>query len=96
MSDAKVRMPKRKFNALMSASSSLLVRSVFHVVIIKHFNVSIDYCCRLQWPRSLRREMCSPFRRLESWVRVPFEAWVSVYVYYVCVGLCVGSVLATG
>jgi hypothetical protein len=88
MSDGKVRIPKRKFNALLSASSSFFVRFVFHVVVvIKYFNVSID-CCRLQWSRSM-----SPVRRLEPWVRVPFESWVSVCVYYVCVDLCVGAAM---
>jgi hypothetical protein len=38
----------------------------------------------------------SPAETLGSWVLIPFEAWMSVYVYsvFVCV-LCVGSGLAT-
>jgi hypothetical protein len=34
-------------------------------------------------------------RTLGSWVRIPLEAWMPVFVYSVCVVLCVGSGLAT-
>jgi hypothetical protein len=51
---------------------------------------------RSQWPRGLRHELSSPARQLGSWVRITFEAWMSVCVYSVSVVLCVGSGLATG
>jgi hypothetical protein len=71
--------------------------------IIFHFRPSAVRCFfkhpvieqgRSQWPRGLRHELCSPARTLGSWVRISFEAWMSVYFYSVCVVLCVGSGLA--
>jgi hypothetical protein len=44
--------------------------------------------CPSQGPRGLRHELCSPARTLESWVRIPLEAWMFVLP-------CVGSGLAT-
>jgi hypothetical protein len=38
------------------------------------------------------REMSSLGRTLGSWVRIPFDAWVSVCTFILCVGSC----LATG
>jgi hypothetical protein len=35
-------------------------------------------------------------RTLESWVRIPFEVWISVWVYTVFVLFCAGSGLASG
>jgi hypothetical protein len=49
-----------------------------------------------QWPCGLRHEMSSPARTLGSWVRIPLEAWMFVFVYSVFVLSCVGSGLATG
>jgi hypothetical protein len=40
--------------------------------------------------------MSSPVRTLGSWVRIPLEAWMFVWVYSVFVLSCVGSGLATG
>jgi hypothetical protein len=37
--------------------------------------------CRTQWPRGLRHELSSPTETLLSWVRAPFETWVSVSVF---------------
>jgi hypothetical protein len=53
---------------------------------IYFFNV---WFCKLQSsniyrPRDLRHETSSPARTLGSWVRIPFEAWMSVCVYSVC------------
>jgi hypothetical protein len=48
---------------------------------------------RSQWPRGLRNELSSLVRTLESWVRIPLEAWMSLCVYSVFV---LGSGLATG
>jgi hypothetical protein len=50
---------------------------------------------RSQWLRGLRHEPSSPARTLGLWVRIRFRAWMSLYVYSVCVVLCVGSGLAT-
>jgi hypothetical protein len=41
-------------------------------------------------------ETFSPARTLESWVRIPLEAWMFVCVYSVFVLFCIGSGLATG
>jgi hypothetical protein len=49
-----------------------------------------------QWPRGLRLEPSSPARTLGSWIRIPFEAWMSECVYSVCAVLCAGSGLGDG
>jgi hypothetical protein len=54
------------------------------------FRVTAFNINRSQWPRCLRHESYSA-RTLVSWVRIPFEAWMSVCVYSVCVDLCIGS-----
>jgi hypothetical protein len=51
--------------------------------------------CQSQWACSLRHEMSLPAQTLESWVRIPLEAWKYVYVFSVCVS-CVHSVFAMG
>jgi hypothetical protein len=43
---------------------------------------------RSKWPRDLRHELYSPAQTLGSWVRIPFEAWMSVCVYSVFVLFC--------
>jgi hypothetical protein len=48
---------------------------------------------RSQCPRGLRHELSSLARTLGSWVRIPLEAWMSVYVYSAFV---LGIGLATG
>jgi hypothetical protein len=52
--------------------------------------------CRSQWPRGLNHEPSSPAQTLGVWVRIPFEAWMSVCVYSVFVLSCVGRGHATG
>jgi hypothetical protein len=42
-----------------------------------------------QWPRDLRHELFSPARTLESSVRIPLEAWMSMCIYCVFVLSCV-------
>jgi hypothetical protein len=42
---------------------------------------------RSQWPRGFRHEIFSLSRILESWVRIPLKAWMSVCVYSVFVSL---------
>jgi hypothetical protein len=49
-----------------------------------------------QWSRGLRHEMSSAAQTLGSWVRIPFEGWMSVHVSSVFVLSCVGIGLATG
>jgi hypothetical protein len=60
------------------------------------FTSSRDLVFRSQWPRRLKHEPSSPARTLGWWVRIPFEAWIFVCIYSVCVVLCVGSDLPTG
>jgi hypothetical protein len=45
--------------------------------------------CRSQWPRRLRHELFSSAETLQSWVRIPLEAWMSVCVYSVFLLFCV-------
>jgi hypothetical protein len=39
---------------------------------------------RSQWLHGLRHEPPSPGRTLGSWVRVPLQAWMSVYAFILC------------
>jgi hypothetical protein len=43
---------------------------------------------RSEWPRGLRHEPSSLARTLGSWVRIPLEAWMPVYIYSVFVLFC--------
>jgi hypothetical protein len=59
-------------------------------------DTSVNECVyRSEWPRGLRHELSSLARKLRSWVRIPLKTWMSVWVYCVCVVLCVGSGLVT-
>jgi hypothetical protein len=40
-----------------------------------------NYCYLSQSPSGLRNELSSLARTMGSWVRIPLEAWMSVYVY---------------
>jgi hypothetical protein len=61
---------------------------------------------RSQWPCGLKHELSSPAPTLNSWVRIPLEAWMFMCVYSLtrygikfyslCVVMCVGSGLAKG
>jgi hypothetical protein len=66
----------------------LVPRSVFF-----RLNFSISNIRRSQWSRGLSHELSSLGQKLGSWVRIPFEAWMSVCIYSVFV---LGSGLATG
>jgi hypothetical protein len=44
---------------------------------------------RSQWPRGLRHWLSSPARTLGPWIRIPFEAWMSVCIYSVFMLSCV-------
>jgi hypothetical protein len=64
--------------------------------------LSLDYimlCLRRhwsQWPCALRHELSSLTRTLGLWVQIPLMAWMFVYLFCICVVLCVGSSLAMG
>jgi hypothetical protein len=45
-----------------------------YTILIKVF---IEYGCRSQWPRGLRRKSASAWL-LGSWVRIPLRAWMFV------------------
>jgi hypothetical protein len=46
---------------------------------------------RSQWPRRVRHEMSSPAQAVGSWVRIPLEAWISVFMLScICSGLMTG------
>jgi hypothetical protein len=49
----------------------------------------MDDFLRSQRPRGLRHELSSPAQTLGSWVRIPLEAWMYVYIYSVFVLSCV-------
>jgi hypothetical protein len=63
-------------------------------------NVQKATATRFPWvkvPRGIRYEQSSSARTLGSWVRIPLEAWLYVYIYSVFVlFFCVDSGLATG
>jgi hypothetical protein len=44
---------------------------------------------RSQWPRDIRHEEPSSARTQGSWFRIPFEDWMSGYVYSLPVLFCV-------
>jgi hypothetical protein len=50
---------------------------------------SIHPLCWSQWPRGLRHQLSSLARTLGSWGRIPFKAWMSVWVYSMFVLFCV-------
>jgi hypothetical protein len=52
--------------------------------------------CWSHWSRSLRHVLYSPTQILRSWVRIPLEAWISVYVHSVFMLSCVRSSFETG
>jgi hypothetical protein len=49
------------------------------------------YISQSQWPRHLRHELSLPTETLGSWVWIPLEAWMFVWIYSVFVLSCVGS-----
>jgi hypothetical protein len=67
---------------------------ISYLYLLYLFILLEDYC-RSQWPRCLRHELYSPARTLGSWVPIPLEAWMFLYIYSVFVLSCVGSGLAT-
>jgi hypothetical protein len=68
-------------------------KSQFSTSLILNF---YTFKCRSQWSRGLRHELFSPARTLKSWVGIPLEVWMFLYVYSVSVLSCAGSGLATG
>jgi hypothetical protein len=62
-------------------------------VVCMCFSLAYGTLCRSRWPRGLRYELSSLARTLGSWVRIPLEAWLSVFSAFV---LCVGRGLAMG
>jgi hypothetical protein len=58
---------------------------------MNELNMYIAIGCRSQWPRGLRHELSSLARTLGSRVRIPLEAWMSVFILFV-----LGSGLAMG
>jgi hypothetical protein len=79
--------PKRVDSGFTMVEVTL--RQDFHTVLLL-FSLSL-------WPHSLRHELSSPAQTLGSWVRIPLEALMSVFVYSVFMLFCsAGSGLATG
>jgi hypothetical protein len=63
-------------------------------VLLGEFVGCSSKSCRSEWPHGLRHELSSLARTLGSWVRIPVEAWMSVFAFILCV-LCIGRDLAT-
>jgi hypothetical protein len=57
---------------------------------------NIHIKCRSQWLRRLKYELSSLSQTQESWIRIPLEAYISVFVCSVYVVLRVVSGLPTG
>jgi hypothetical protein len=72
-----------------------VLRTCYVNILVVAFALSFTNVsnCRSQWPRSLRHEMSSLAKTLESWVQIPLKARKSVCVYSVFV---LGSGFATG
>jgi hypothetical protein len=74
-------------------------QSIWNYISISNHVIGLELFklpkCRSQWPRGLRHEPSSSTQTLGSWVRIPLEPWMSVYVYSVCLVLCVGTGLMT-
>jgi hypothetical protein len=78
---------------------------VTFLVLVQHMD-GVQLASRFKWlflrsadhskSRGLIHELSSLVRTLVSWIRFPLEAKMYVYVYSVCVVLCVGSCLARG
>jgi hypothetical protein len=81
------------FRRLYNHQSAIILPSVsptsYHSNICFLFINNLIIRCRSKWSRGLRHEMSSPARMQRSWVRIPFKAWMFVYVYFVFVLSCV-------
>jgi hypothetical protein len=56
-----------------------------HYTLLLDFIRSTSRHRGTQWQRGLGHELSSPARALGSWVQIALKAWMSVYVYFVCV-----------
>jgi hypothetical protein len=70
----------------ISQPSNLVSSVIAYWVTYKDFHFVGDHR-----PRGLRHEISSPAQTLGSWVRIPLDAYTSVYVYSVFVLSCVPS-----
>jgi hypothetical protein len=58
--------------------------------VVRSFKRWSEYLCPImERPRGLRHEPSPPALTLGSWVRIPFEAWISMCIYSVFVLFCV-------
>jgi hypothetical protein len=76
--------PTKQIDPKLSQRNSTVLRW-FYLVAATCFDL------RSQWLPGLRHELSSFARMLESWVRIPLETWMSVFIL-----LVLGSGLATG
>jgi hypothetical protein len=77
-------------------SENKILSSIMNTGNIGHSNIYLMRACQSQSRRGLRYGLSSPDQTLGSWVRIPLEAWMLVYVYFVFVLSCVGSGLGAG
>jgi hypothetical protein len=84
-------IPHQNLHAFLSVH----IRAIYptHLILLDFILILFGEGYKLwswsQWPRRLRNKLSSPARTLQSWVRIPLEAWMSVYVYSVLVLFCV-------
>jgi hypothetical protein len=89
---------KKKFMASFDMSDWTIVSPVGFepkVIGIGNFGMVIETTGRSQWPHGLRHGPSLAARTLESCIRIPLEAWMSMCVYSAFV-LYVSSGLVTG
>jgi hypothetical protein len=64
-----------------SSAEVKMVELYLHSPVYLH---GIVVNCRSQWPRGLRHELSSVARTLGSWIRIPFEARMSLCAFILC------------
>jgi hypothetical protein len=83
--------PLGELSSTRIASFRIISNSIFTIIQPLHFTdyqLLTAFPCWSQWPRGLRHEPSSPAQTLGSWVRIPLEALMSVWVYFVFVLFC--------
>jgi hypothetical protein len=79
------------FNEIICGRSfHKICRTISHFILENWFH-NLSNLRRTQWPQGLRHELFSLARMLESWVRIPLKAWMSVlcaFILCLCCSVC--------